>query len=366
MGCICPNTDETTSIIDRQQRRNHFDDERKIKLLFLGAGGSGKSTLFKQLRLIYGNGLSEDLRQGYTRNIYINLVSGIKVLLEGNLEMADTDESKSKELELSNKGQKAKIKACDEKTRRLIEEVLIEDSISPQAAEVIKQAWADPGIQMTWENRSKLQIQDTLEYFVENVERISTPGYIPNKDDVLNVRAVTTGIVEEDMKIENRIFHIVDVGGQRSERRKWIQCFDDVTGLIFVVSLIAYNQVLYEDETTNRMKESLNLFKNTMNGKKGQNFEDACVVIFLNKDDLFREALKKYPITECFTEYRGELTEEAQYNYIKEKYKAQVAPRQTFVHRTCATNTKTIGDVFNLVNLAIIEKAMTNIGLLMP
>jgi len=219
---------------------------------------------------------------------------------------------------------------------------------------------------MTWENRSEVQVQDTLEYFVENVDRISAPGYIPDKDDVLNVRAITTGIVEENMKIENRMFHIVDVGGQRSERRKWIDCFGNVTGLIYVVSLIAYNQVLYEDESVNRMKESLTLFKNTMNGKKGPNFEDACIVLFLNKDDLFRETIKKYPITKCFTEYKGALTEEAQYNYIKAKYTAKVADRHIYVHRTCATNTKTIGNVFNLVNLAIIEKAMTQLGLLMP
>jgi len=355
-----------TSMIDREQRRNQNNEQRKIKLLFLGAGGSGKSTLFKQLRLIYGNGLSEEVRRGYTRSIYINLVGGIKTLLDANLEMADNDDSKNIEVEYSKKGQKAKIKACAEKTSTLIQEVLIEDNISAQAAEVIKMAWADQGLQMTWENRSKIQVQDTLEYFVANVDRISAPGYIPNKDDVLNVRAITTGIVEENMKIENRIFHIVDVGGQRSERRKWIDCFADVTGLIFVVSLIAYNQVLYEDESTNRMKESLTLFKNTMKGKKGPNFEDACLVLFLNKDDLFRETIKKYPITKCFTEYKGALTQEAQYNYIKEKYTALVANRQIYVHRTCATNTKTIGDVFNLVNLAIIEKAMSQLGLLMP
>jgi len=365
MGCLCccPNTDETTSMIDSEQRRNQNNEKRKIKLLFLGAGGSGKSTLFKQLRLIYGNGISEEVRRGYTRNIYINLVGGIKKLLEANLEMSDVDDSKNLELDVSKKGQKAKVKACDEKTSTLIQELSIEDNIS---AEVIKMAWADPGLKMTWENRSQLQVQDNLEYYVENVERIAALGYIPNKDDVLHVRAVTTGIIEENMKIENRIFHIVDVGGQRSERRKWIGCFDDVTGLIFVVSLIAYNQVLYEDEYTNRMKESLSLFKNTMNGKKGPNFEDACIVLFLNKDDLFREAIKKYPITKCFPEYKGELTEEDQYNYIKEKYTAQVGNRQIYVHRTCATNTETIGEVFNLVNLAIIEQAMTQMGLLMP
>lgn len=47
-------------------------------------------------------------------------------------------------------------------------------------------------------------------------------------------------------------FCVVDVGGQRSERRKWIHCFDDVKAIIFVVALSGYNQVLFEDPTINR------------------------------------------------------------------------------------------------------------------
>jgi len=40
------------------------------------------------------------------------------------------------------------------------------------------------------------------------------------------------------------------VGGQRSERKKWIHCFEDVTAIIFCVGMSEYDQVLHEDETT--------------------------------------------------------------------------------------------------------------------
>ena len=56
-------------------------------------------------------------------------------------------------------------------------------------------------------------------------------------------------------------FTVVDVGGQRSERRKWIHCFDDVRAVMFLVGLSGYNQLLFEDQTQNRMKESLALFR---------------------------------------------------------------------------------------------------------
>jgi len=60
---------------------------------------------------------------------------------------------------------------------------------------------------------------------------------------------------------------MVDVGGQRSERKKWMHCFQDVTAVIFCVALSEYDLKLYEDDTTNRMHESLKLFKEICNSK---------------------------------------------------------------------------------------------------
>ena len=58
-----------------------------------------------------------------------------------------------------------------------------------------------------------------------------------------------------------------DVGGQRDERRKWIQCFNDVTAIIFVTACSSYNMVLREDASQNRLKESLELFKSIWNNR---------------------------------------------------------------------------------------------------
>lgn len=49
-------------------------------------------------------------------------------------------------------------------------------------------------------------------------------------------------------KTLNILCRMVDVGGQRSERRKWIHCFENVTSIIFLVALSEYDQILFESE----------------------------------------------------------------------------------------------------------------------
>lgn len=48
----------------------------------------------------------------------------------------------------------------------------------------------------------------------------------------------------------NKILRVFDVGGQRSQRKKWIHCFDDAKAIIYVASLSEYDQVLEEDNLT--------------------------------------------------------------------------------------------------------------------
>merc|ERR1711893_494865 len=118
----------------------------------------------------------------------------------------------------------------------------------------------------------------------------------------IRTRAKTTGIVEISFKFRELTFKMVDVGGQRSERRKWIHCFDDVTAIIFCTALSAYDLVLAEDEEVNRMHESMKLFDSICNNKW---FTETSIILFLNKKDLFEEKIAHSPLTICFPEYTG-------------------------------------------------------------
>jgi guanine nucleotide-binding protein subunit alpha len=65
---------------------------------------------------------------------------------------------------------------------------------------------------------------------------------------MLHSRLRTTGITETLFELGQLNFRMMDVGGQRSERKKWIHCFEGVQCLLFMVALSGYDQSLLEDQ----------------------------------------------------------------------------------------------------------------------
>ena len=96
---------------------------------------------------------------------------------------------------------------------------------------------------------------------------MANAGYLPTDQDILRSRVKTTGITETTFRVGELTYRLFDVGGQRSERKKWIHCFENVTALVFLVALSEYDQMLYEDESVNRMQEALTLFDSICNSR---------------------------------------------------------------------------------------------------
>ncbi|XDV28768.1 hypothetical protein PO909_031983, partial [Leuciscus waleckii] len=189
--------------------------------------------------------------------------------------------------------------------------------------------------------------------YLDSLDRIGAPDYQPTEQDILRTRVKTTGIVETHFTFKNLHFRLFDVGGQRSERKKWIHCFEDVTAIIFCVALSGYDQVLHEDETTNRMHESMKLFDSICNNKW---FTNTSIILFLNKKDIFEEKIKKSPLSICFPEYTGLDTFMEAVNYIQSEYesKNKSVEKEIYSHVTCATDTDNIQFVFDAITDVII------------
>jgi GTPase SAR1 family protein len=194
------------------------------------------------------------------------------------------------------------------------------------------------------------------------IDRLCEQGYIPTEQDVLRSRAKTTGIIETDFYVGQTRFTLVDVGGQRSERRKWMHCFQDVTAVIFCVALSGYDLKLYEDETTNRMHEALKLFKDICNTKW---FAETAIILFLNKKDLFEKKITKVPLTVCFPQYSGPNQYKEASAYIEDQFLFQNenSRKLIYVHHTCATDTQNINVVFKAVQDILLNKILDKLGI---
>ncbi|RTG87733.1 guanine nucleotide-binding protein G(q) subunit alpha [Schistosoma bovis] len=152
-------------------------------------------------------------------------------------------------------------------------------TMEPQHVVAIKSLWDDPGIKECYDRRREYQLTDSAKYYLDNLDRISQSDYLPTLQDILRVRVPTTGIVEYLFDLDSIIFRMVDVGGQRSERRKWIHCFE-----------------------SNRMEESKALFRTIITYPW---FQESSVILFLNKKDLLEEKVLYSHLVDYFPEYDG-------------------------------------------------------------
>ena len=238
------------------------------------------------MKSLYGKPLNSNPLEARMQRyaVFSTIFQSFSALLEASdryVPLADESLQKSKEAILKQSGS---MHSSFEETR------LVNDKVKGMLVAL----WNDEGIRQTWENhRSDIQAQESLEYFMEHADRVLQPEFEVKEEDWLRARLRTTGILTEEFTISKVNFRIFDVGGQRNERRKWIQVFSNVTSVIFVCAINEYDEVLFEDVNVNRLTESLNLFEEMVNHEE---FVNTGMILFLNKIDLFREKILRIPI----------------------------------------------------------------------
>ncbi|KAK9736283.1 guanine nucleotide-binding protein subunit alpha, variant 2 [Basidiobolus ranarum] len=237
------------------------------------------------------------------------------------------------------------------------------ERLAPEITEAIKCLWKDEGVQSCFNRSREFQLNDSAKYYFDSIDRIGQPDYVPNDQDVLRSRVKTTGITETTFSIGNVTYRLLDVGGQRSERKKWIHCFENVTAIVFMVAISEYDQSLIEDDSVNRMQEALTLFDSICNSRW---FIKTSIILFLNKIDLLKEKLSISPMKDFFPDYQGGNDFDAACKYITERFKAlnQSNRKQVYAHLTCATDTQQMGFVMAAVNDIIIQSNLRECGFL--
>ncbi|RFU35612.1 hypothetical protein B7463_g683, partial [Scytalidium lignicola] len=353
-SCMSTNQEDVeqkkrSQMIDRKLEEDSKKLRRECKILLLGSGESGKSTIVKQMKIIHQNGYTVDELALYRLTIYKNLIDCSKALI--------------------NAMRQFNIEA-EEQINREYSDYLMEYQVDPdphtpldtKVGTAITSLWKDQSIETLMLRQSEFYLMDSAPYFFEEANRIAAPEYIPTEADVLRARTKTTGIYETRFTMGSLSIHMFDVGGQRSERKKWIHCFENVTSIIFCVALSEYDQVLLEESNQNRMMESLVLFDSVVNSRW---FMRTSIILFLNKVDLFKQKLGRSPLGNYFPDYSGgnDLNRAAKY-LLWRFNQVNRAHLNLYPHLTQATDTSNIRLVFAAVKETILQNALKDSGIL--
>ncbi|CCK73103.1 guanine nucleotide-binding protein subunit alpha KNAG_0M02500 [Huiozyma naganishii CBS 8797] len=432
--------------LEKQREKN------EMKLLLLGAGESGKSTVLKQLKLLHQGGFSHQERLQYSQVIWADAIQSMKILIiqarklgikldcdnptthnelfqaksivlkTQTLQMVDAnvaggsdflndyvlkyserheakrrvqstgqakafDPENEKQTLQENSKDMDSLPETDEKMANLKDiskdlnetgndQMFIEkkhdnarkDSRKQysniEIAHSIKALWEnDKGIRQCFHRSNEFQLEGSASYYFDNILKFADQNYVCTDEDILKGRIKTTGITENDFNIGSTKFKVLDAGGQRSERKKWIHSFQGITAVIFVLATSEYDQMLFEDERVNRMHESIMLFETLVNSKW---FSNTPFILFLNKIDLFEEKVKKTPIRKYFPDYQGRIGDaEAGLSYFEKIFLSlNRNNKPIYVRRTCATDTQTMKFVLSAVTDLIIQQNLKKSGII--
>ncbi|XP_039748186.1 guanine nucleotide-binding protein G(f) subunit alpha [Pararge aegeria] len=362
--------------IDREIKQWIRSYNEAIKLLLLGTGESGKTTILKQMRILHVKGFTASERSQKVLNIRRNTHDAIYEIVRNMSTL-----SIALQYPRNVRSQQYVLKIGADGPSEYTEDYF----------DHVRALWKDAGIRDCFKRSNEYQLIDSAEYFLDRLDLIAKTDYMPSDADILRCRQKTTGIQKIEFKVKVpksmhggfQEFWMFDVGGQRGERKKWIQVFEGIHAIWFMVACSDFDQTLREDNTQNRLKESLILFEDVWHSRF---LIEAGLIVFLNKQDILESKISQgRSIADYFPEFTrfdapgdeytrtklfirslfAELTKKrCERRKITERFVVLEASRtrECYFHFTTATDTDNVRIVFRDVHQMILTHILDNIG----
>ncbi len=305
-----------TKAREEQTRRSQeidkvlHDDSRRLqheyKMLLLGLGNSGKTTIMKQMRILYQNGYTAEELTLVRHTIYKDVVESAKTIVEVKRHL----NIEAEHLENSSN--------CD----YILQYSLGTDSSGPlgeRMAIAIAALWSDSCIPKVLGHPDGLwrMNMDTAAYFFDDIHRIAAADYTPTEADVLRARTRKGGINATTFQTRLMTVHMFDISRTPGERKKWIHYFDDTNVILFCAALDEYDRMLPENCQQSPLMDSIVLFDSIVNSRW---FKRTKIILFLNKTDLFKAKLPKKPLKDYFPDYTGDNDFGQAANYLLDRF----------------------------------------------
>ncbi|GLB43580.1 putative G protein alpha subunit [Lyophyllum shimeji] len=235
----------------------------------------------------------------------------------------------------------------------------------------MQELWRDPKVRQRLKEK-RIRLEESSGFYLDDISRITAKKYFPTDVDVLKARLKTTGVVEHTFTIpsgnDQAEWRIYDVGGARNQRQAWAPYFQDVTAIIFLAPISAFDQVLTEDPRVNRLEDSLLLWRSVVSNKLLANVS---LVLFLNKIDLLQAKLEAgVRLSHHMINYGSRPNDyETVSNYFRTKFGAlhqthtPNKERECYIHLTAVTDTRRTAMIISTVRDIIIKVNLRNMKL---
>ena len=303
---------------------------------------------------LYGPAWDAEYLGNYRPIVRANLAQNIRILLEYGYANGDIEEDQVPDL-------LTVLSATDE---------------LEGAGQALARLWTHPGLQRVWGTRSKLYVSDNLAHYMAHLDRILAQDYVPTPEDVLKAREMTHGIKEMELRLQDgTVFRAFDVAGQRNQRKNWLTTYVNAAAVMYVAAISEYDQVCLEDSQTNRLYEALATFSEIA---AHPDLRKSHFILMLNKDDLFREKLRRVPFRipgVRFDDFTGphavdsgvdfDAAVKAAHGYLLKLFldKAGPAKGKVFVHFTQATDPQQFRFVFDACKIAVLSDSLVQLGM---
>jgi len=269
---------ERSELIDSKNEEDFRKILKEVRVLLLGKDGSGKRILVRQLKNYHlsGSKTEEDIIQ-ILPVIYEQVFSNMKQLIKlaTNLMGEDIRRSANRILEFEIRPNISNNEFLQQFTRELWND--------------LKLLWNDPQIHEVFicDDSHLIDI-----YFFNKLDAIMQPNFLPTLDDTFHIQDKTNtydedyslhNFLEFSFEYKNNQFRIIEIGDKNGERRKWIQCFPNITALCFIIDISEFDEKLSDSNT--KLSEIIQTFNETINH---QYFINSGIIVILDRISKFK------------------------------------------------------------------------------
>ncbi|KAI1173073.1 G-protein alpha subunit-domain-containing protein [Nemania sp. FL0916] len=263
--------------------------KKKAKILLLGVSGSGKTTLSNGLQLFADAEQIAREEKHFRTLIWQNALESARDILRAM-------ERLNMSTELTRWDRALLLEPWSDSGH--------DPALDPQHAIEIARAVSflrlSPEFKRALRSRNAYRFHTNCEYYIDRINYLAEGAArhsMPTEGDFLRTQVITTGIHQMSLTYRDTEFNVYDFGGERSERKKWIHAFHDVSAIIYPVDTVCYGRALREDEDGDQMKEQLMIFESLANSDW---FKTSSFIVVFTKIDLLAEYLKDCDVDTLF------------------------------------------------------------------